>query len=470
MDDLFRKAADDYPLSTIPPDWNKFAGMLARSGDAAGSLPGAASVAGSKKYRRFLWLLLLIPVLSVSGYLYYQNKNADKISERAKNISDSVNSVTNKTTEATAKNQFGLSGDELNKVKTEADDNTQNSADLPVDNTELKSTTGAKENSVGRSTVKHTITSDNKISDKTFSRISKSKKASDPKIVSKTSMKKQAGSINKSSANSNGTLLSGQVSTIGGRVPANTDAFSSPEAANPVGITDLYQSPAITGFFPIEDSTEKDISYAPKPQQERLPQQKKFYIAAMGGVDLTNVRFQKINNIGSQYGGLAGYQFSKKWSIELGFFVDKKYYYTDAEYYDKSGINVNPNSKVLWVDGNCLMFEIPVSVKYDITNTYRSNWFVTAGLSSYFMKKEKYDMLYLYTSSGSTAVHDYEYKNSDKSYFSQLRLTGGYTYKLPRNFGLRIEPYFNLPVSGIGSGKLKLVSAGLNAGIVKRLF
>ncbi|MET0244080.1 MAG: hypothetical protein ABW174_11460, partial [Flavitalea sp.] len=120
--------------------------------------------------------------------------------------------------------------------------------------------------------------------------------------------------------------------------------------------------------------------------------------------------------------------------------------------------------------GNCLMYEIPISVKYDLRNTYRSNWFITAGFSSYFMKTEKYDMLYLYTSSGSTAVHDYEYKNSDKSYFSQLRLTGGYTYKLPRNFGLRIEPYFNLPVSGIGSGKLKLVSAGLNAGIVKRLF
>ncbi|HTF30442.1 MAG TPA: hypothetical protein VK625_16430, partial [Flavitalea sp.] len=196
----------------------------------------------------------------------------------------------------------------------------------------------------------------------------------------------------------------------------------------------------------------------------------KFYIGAVGGLDITTVKLQKFSNPGSHYGAIAGFQFSNKWSVEAGFFVERKFYYTDGEYFDKRRMANNPNSKILSVEGECKMFEIPVSVKYDIRNTFRSTWFVTGGLSSYIMKKEDYDMLYKSVSSGATYPHSYSYKNSSRNIFSEVRLTGGYSYRLRSNFSLRVEPYLNIPLSGVGFGRLRLMSAGLNAGIVKRIF
>ena len=167
---------------------------------------------------------------------------------------------------------------------------------------------------------------------------------------------------------------------------------------------------------------------------------------------------------------MAGYRFSNRLSIEAGLFIEKKDYYTDAEHFDKSRLYINPNSKILSIDGVCYMYEIPVAIKYDISNTYRSGWFVTGGLSSYIMKKEDYSMLYYYNTSNTTAKHDYTYRNSGSAFFSQLRITGGYIYKLPSGFSLRAEPYLNIPVREAGYGKLRLVSGGVNVGIFKKLF
>ena len=86
------------------------------------------------------------------------------------------------------------------------------------------------------------------------------------------------------------------------------------------------------------------------------------------------------------------------------------------------------------------------------------------------MKKEDYSMKYYYNSSGTTAKHDYTYRNSGSSLFSQLRITGGYVHKLPGGFSLRAEPYLNIPIRAAGYGKLRLVSGGINAGIFKQLF
>ena len=54
MDELFRKAGEDYPLDTSGADWEKIAKELHPA------VPEHSSSRGSGK-KRFLWLLLLIP-------------------------------------------------------------------------------------------------------------------------------------------------------------------------------------------------------------------------------------------------------------------------------------------------------------------------------------------------------------------------------------------------------------------------
>jgi hypothetical protein len=197
---------------------------------------------------------------------------------------------------------------------------------------------------------------------------------------------------------------------------------------------------------------------------------KRFYLGIVGGADLTSVSMQKLSNPGFHAGVMVGYQLSSRLSVESGFFMEKKNYYTDPEYLEKGSVYVSPNSTILSVDGTCLMYEIPVSIKYDLRNTYRSGWFVTAGLASYIMQKESYSMLYRYNSSGNVVRHDYTYDRTATKLLSQLRVTGGYSYKLPAGFSLRVEPYLSIPVTGVGYGRLNLLSGGINGGIFKRLF
>src|SRR5258706_12421526 len=68
MDDLFRKAAKDYPLKTDNADWEKVRPYLSPA-------IGITDTASPKKnYKKFLWLLLLLPI-GWAGYVFISHEN-----------------------------------------------------------------------------------------------------------------------------------------------------------------------------------------------------------------------------------------------------------------------------------------------------------------------------------------------------------------------------------------------------------
>ncbi|MGZ5190520.1 MAG: outer membrane beta-barrel protein, partial [Flavisolibacter sp.] len=197
---------------------------------------------------------------------------------------------------------------------------------------------------------------------------------------------------------------------------------------------------------------------------------KKFYVGLMGGVDVTTIKFQKIEDAGYDFGILLGYELNKKWSIETGVFMDKKFYYTDGEYFNTSKVWMPPNSKITAVSGNCRMFEIPLTVKYTISSSQKRSWFATAGATSYLMQEEDYDYTYYYGNSGNSATHNRKYDSDSKHFFAAVHISGGYARKINKTTDLRIEPYIKLPVSGMGIGQLRLISTGIHLGITRKLF
>jgi hypothetical protein len=201
----------------------------------------------------------------------------------------------------------------------------------------------------------------------------------------------------------------------------------------------------------------------------KLKRSKQFYVGAIGSVDLTSVRLQKTGNLGWQAGVLAGYKWHKRWSVETGLSVSRKNYFTKGEYFNMSRTYLPPNSKITEVDGYCTMLEIPVNLKFDLTQKTKYSWFAIAGLTSYFMKKEAYDFLYYYANTGNYAIHPRSYTNASKNLFSVLQLSGGYNRKLNGTFDLRLEPYMKLPLTGLGYGKLRFSSTGMNIAIIKKL-
>ena len=98
MDDLFRRAADGYPLNTKNANWSKVYNSLHSPDD------GNVQPEGKKKRRRFLWLLLLLPLGFVLNKYAFQNhiarKEATTIKSPGTNSSGQKSIATKKLNEA----------------------------------------------------------------------------------------------------------------------------------------------------------------------------------------------------------------------------------------------------------------------------------------------------------------------------------------------------------------------------------
>ena len=213
----------------------------------------------------------------------------------------------------------------------------------------------------------------------------------------------------------------------------------------------------------VVDTNKKDEIVKNEQQQKKNTGKNKqkgnFAFTALVGPDVSKARSSDFGKINWNYGAGVSYTL-KKFTLRSGFYVAKKVYTADASDY-KLEYTLPPTIKFLDVNANCKVYEIPVSVAYNFASNKKSSWFASLGLSSYLMKSEKYQNWYKNTTTGSTYPRNFQYSGKNHHYFSVLDLSAGYTYKINNTFSLSAEPYFKLPLSGIGEGKVHLNSAGV---------
>jgi len=215
----------------------------------------------------------------------------------------------------------------------------------------------------------------------------------------------------------------------------------------------------------------KDSSIA-KPKASRKRKNSFLYAGLMAAPDLSTVKFQQTKGVGTTFSLLVGYQINRKWAVETGVSLDRKRYYTDAEYFDKKHlpIPINPAVQLTSMDGTCYMWEVPLNVRYNFSQSDNTSWFATAGLSTYFMTREKYSYQYTYNGRPSNSPKPWDWRTPSNYWFSIINLSAGYEHRIGNIGNLRIEPYLRIPMSGLGTGKLNILSSGLNIGITRRLW
>jgi hypothetical protein len=176
------------------------------------------------------------------------------------------------------------------------------------------------------------------------------------------------------------------------------------------------------------------------------------------GPDISGVGFNA-GRVAINYGIGASYAMSGKFTLRSGFYISDKIYSADKDEYHvpTGGSNVD---YLYNIDANCKVYEIPVIVDYNFAKSKNHQWFVSAGLSSYLMRKESYDYYYEYPS-GNTYTKSWSISNQNQHYFSVLDLSGGYKYMFTKKASLLIEPYLKIPLSGLGAGKVKVNSGGV---------
>ncbi len=436
MDELFRRAAENYPLDTGGSDWEKVAAKLAEA-------PPPEPVR-KKDRRHLLWLLLLIPFSFICNH-YYPLGGTDRAQDPAIAKADAAaipaapetNTTQARTTTGPAS---GLSTDPAAAPQASANASTVQAASAgpttAQTNTNLLS---AKKGtaSIGSATVK----------------------------TSGANGSQSAGAKGQR-ARVNGGGIGEEKGVSVGDFNESADPFTDrlqhldPRTRTAFTLRPLFPTPRPGDFSKDE----------PLFRKEDPARRKQFYAGLILSGDVTTVRLQKIEEAGFSYGLLLGYSFGKRWSLESGIYRDRKSYYSDGEYVGNKNIYTPPNAKLTDVRGVCTMYEIPLNVRYTFTARPRSSFFATAGISSYIMKQEKYAYDYYYYQTGYTHTYRRTYSNASRNLFSVIGLTGGYTRQLGRIGDLRVEPYIKLPIGKMGYGKLPLTSAGLHVGITRTLF
>lgn len=410
MDELFRKAAADYPLKINESRWD----------DIATALPTATPAAPEKKNnsRKYITgLFLLLALLLGGGIMNYTSKTEKK---KAINRTATLNK-----TISPAINQ--------KNIETSGFDN------------KLIAVAGSNPKK-------------NLVSSLTYQPIK-------AKLIS--SFKKQESAIQ-------GVLVKSAV-----KKETNTDLSDlfynneKTKSFNPVlvGLPTLVSSDNFTTAdrLKVEKNLlpEKRIIPAPEIKEKiKIAPKTNFYAGIMTGPLFDEVKNQGLKKTGFSAGMIAGYQFNKNWSVETGLFFAKKPYYSAGKYFSMKKISGSMQGMdLLSLEGNNQVLEIPLRLKYDFLQRNKGNLFSSAGITSYVSTYEKNNYLVFMNGAQQTMISSY--KNKSRTLASTLELSAGYEHNTGKLMTIRIEPYIQVPLKGMGVGSMHMKSSGIRLGITR---
>ncbi len=409
MDDLYRKAAEEYPLN-IRPDWEAMQRKLYTFEDQQSRISDNTFV-GRKRQVSLLALILLIPLgLIVADYFIREKETEIVRNSKDKNIETFRRKVDQK---APVDNAITNEG----------------SKDLSAQQEEKQKVPEITENS--------------------FAAITKNKK----EIIASISHIKESRERN--FANNIHLPINSDLVQIRNFSTESTNTYSAIKQSRVMGEKLLRVVNTNVG----KQNNESKRSNA-------FEKQKRFYIGAIVAPELSSIKFQPVKKKGFNLGVIMGYSLNDHFNIELGITLAHKYFFTDGKYVPANSIS-GDNSKILNVNAFSSITEIPLSLRYNINPAKKRTFFTTIGSVSDVIHKEHYD--FLYARNGEEGEGRNYNNKASRFWFSNVQVSMGYECEAGKVGKFRVEPYYRIPVNGIGISDLPITSIGLNVALTRNI-
>ena len=447
MDNLLREAAENYPLKVTGADFSKVQAEL------PGNPAAAAKPVRNKKWWSLL-LLLLIPF--VCTVLKNYNNNSDSQSMHVAAVSEKI---------PAAQTPVQLKADVHNNKANNTRASQQSQPDV-VQNIKVNLSAASAIIQNGPAEVRMNI-QDVKTGHAGTVKFSKAKAATHISFGSSditTGIPDATNTV----INNTKNIRTLKDQTASNATPPVTSDMN--EQKTGIGITDKKKETAIIKVQPktAEDTkTETASNTNSKQQKNKNLQQPKIYFNLLGGPDASRVKTENVKNIGFSLGAGLGYDINKHLAVEAAALYSDKHYKSAYKDFNNSKTNWSSYDIIQELQGECKMIEIPVTLRYNIGTTRGHRFFAAAGLSSYIMKKESYTYDYTYTTYPGARVYNTSksYSNSSKNWLSVLQLSAGWQKNIGKKISVRLQPYYNVPLSGVGIGSLHISGAGVLAGL-----
>ena len=274
---------------------------------------------------------------------------------------------------------------------------------------------------------------------------------------------------NKKGINGRDTIMLRDPALMAGADPAGNNGTISNLLANRALSLDIESSPLSVPDFktnierqPIQAPTTKSNKKITKQSFGYRPQ---WAITALASSDVNGTNsFQ--GKVGSNYGLLLSFGATKKLTITSGVVYSSKPYSTSFANYNTT---YNFKHDPIDVTADCKMLDIPVNIAYQVYGNFRNKLSVGTGLSSYLMLHEKYTYNYGDGANSAAWPQTYTVPNSKGYLLSIININATYEHKINSKFGVSVQPYMKVPISGVGYSDIKLQSTGVAVGVTYNL-
>jgi hypothetical protein len=421
MDELFRKAAVEYPLKDGKDDWDRIAPLLLNNPAVAGAPQKKNAI---KKYSSLL--LLLVFFLFIAGIVINNIREKTKTRELSHQSQKENLPVVIKETAKMSQQPGAVKYKPL----------------IHANNIQLQYQQLVRKN----------------IQDQAKSKFIKeayssfgNKRLEDKRIFNEPGINNEIAQ--KVKINQNNIIENIAVKQIDSVSNYTEQAFFNkvirmPQIINEGGHIDIAKKAAVI-------------------QKGSAKKQHGIYWGIAFGPSFNQVKSQGLKKTGYDIGILSGYKMNNKLSIEAALLFEKKYYFSSGKYFDmkKASATMPTGMKVLSLEGSCTVFEIPFKVKYNLPAPNSQHFFATAGISTYIITGE--NNKYLAVVNGTQQSISGNYNSTSRYLAAAFNVSLGYEGKIGTSTHIRIEPYFQIPLRGIGVGSLPVMTTGLHIGFTR---
>lgn len=422
MDDLFKRAAEEYPLDISHGDWESVEKRLALAEPRA-----TKGTLNKNNYKKLFLLVLLIVLFSSIGFMiltpgsknYFTNKY---ISEKNKE---------------TVKNNNAVSATALDNVDPVGKDMVPNS----LATTKKRKETAERKILTQRKIIqgRRSYKGDNKnlVSENVLTQvIPDSEVRNDEKNVGNFQMN------NKPDLKSTKNYSKAKQDSL---VSANENSIS---------VTDTSKNKVVV----------LSVKKTTKAKKKNI-KENGVYAGLLSGLDFSKVKSTSFKGAGFGAGLLIGYK-ANSFFVETGISREFKYYSSMGHMFnDKDGLM--PSGTVIEnLESRSNILEIPLKVGYTFHKKQKNSLFFAGGAALYIMTNEKNN--YNVTMNGNPEKMVGLYKKNTVKFPAVVSISAGWEYSLERSLRIRIEPVLKLPLKGIGIGRLPVTSMGIQLGITKK--
>lgn len=245
-------------------------------------------------------------------------------------------------------------------------------------------------------------------------------------------------------------------------IPVETNSPAE-KSENPASEISPAETLALTRSYPQAAKTDTSLPAHTNTAHRESP----FSLSLLAGPDINGVNTLKSGRGGLSAGILMNYKISENISISTGVVYAKKLYSARfADYKPKTNYKFPVSPEI--VNADCRVLDIPLNMNFTVWSSGKNTLQLAGGISSYLMLNENYS--FSYKNPAVAWSKNYYITNRNKHYLGILNFGAAYQRKVSDEISVGIQPYLKVPVTDIGYGNVKLMSAGIVTFVNLNLF